>query len=232
MDFSLNKKQNANFKEQLGTFFEQYREICVQDRGTLAFINDRNFFEGEEPTVIRDLNKILSSLSSITGEGILKIYKVGRKTNVTFYPDSSALSRVIMLVGDDAFVRMPIATSGLSTGRAPHITRFMEGGTVTMLNNQSEVRFIGDFKHNVFVKGKGKKEMVKPSNFEQFIIYYELEFDDELMKSMKKKLLRGEGLKDKEKIEDIMEQIQNELNGGTTKEKEEEKVEGEEEFMV
>lgn len=229
MDFSLSPHQNLNFKNQLRKFFRDYSSLCVQEKGVTVFNNDGNLFENETPDVIRDLNKILSTLSSITGEGKLKIYNVGRKSNLTFHPDGNALSRVIMLVGDPAFVRMPISTSGVSTGRAPHVTRFMEGGSVSILSNQHEVRFSGEVKQTVFLKGKGRKEMVKPNPFEQYIIYYEVEFDDELFKTMKKKLLNGEALKDKEKIEDVMQKIQSELEGGKTKDDE---VEGMDEFMV
>lgn len=215
MDLKLDKTKNKNFQSQLALFFEQYKNICVRENGVLLYENrdDLEVFGEKEPLVITQLNKLLSSFTSITGgmsKGNLKIYKVKRRDKVSFPPQEKALSRVLLIVGDDAFAKTSLNTSGVSTGRAPVITKLIEGGSTQLLKPNQEFSISGSVKEKVFVKGKGKQEMVKPEKFEQYLVFYELIYDDQMLKSLRKEILSG-GLdnvmkQNKDEMEKVLEE--------------------------
>jgi len=191
MDFSIDKKKNHSFVKQLRTFFETYKDICRIEKGVLVYKNKNVEAFGDIPQVIKQLNMLLSSFTSILGQGILKIYKVKRRDSVIFDPVENALSRVLLTLGDDGIAKCPVRTSGISTGRAPIITKLLESGKVTMLPAEQSFIVAGSEQCTVLIKGKGKQLVTKPKDFEQYLIYYELVYDEDRMKTLRKEISKN-----------------------------------------
>lgn len=216
MEFStpipvLDKGKNDVFKNQLHMFFKSYANLCTKVNGNLAFRTgalsekEKEIFGNDYPPVIKKITEIMGSFSMFAGSGNLVIYKVNRSSGISFREEENVMSRVLLVIGDDAFLQSAV-NHGQNTGRGLNITRLLNGGNVFCMKPGQEAKITGQERAEVFVKGKGKQQMMKPKNFEQYVIYYELKFSDQMLKNFKKEMMKTGG------VESMINQNKGELN--------------------
>lgn len=198
MDFQLDEQKNDVFKNQLHLLFEQYKSACKREKGLIYFqyepLNEDNkkLFGDSEPAILKNLNMILSSIPMFSKGGEIKIYKLARNSKLFLEPNPDVLARFLLPVGSDGFTRTQIS-HGISTGRGLKIVQILKGGSLIILQPQQSLHILSEPKATVFIKGKGKTEVTKDTVFEQFLVYFEMKFDQKLLKGMKDDLMKSGG---------------------------------------
>lgn len=198
MELDIGGNKNDTFKFQLHMLFEQYKSLCINEKGVQIFhykpLDEENakVFGGNEPTVLKSLNAIMSSIPLFSNGSELKIYKLHRKSKLLFVGDPDTIVRILLPIGSDGLSQSEVC-HGASTGRGLKVTKIVKGGQAIALQPQQSLEIVSDEKAKVFIKGKGRSDFIKEKNFEQYIVFFEMKMDQKLIKNMKETFLKSGG---------------------------------------
>lgn len=198
MELDLGESKNETFKNQLHTLFEEFKVHCTNHKGVKVFHyqplseDNHKIFGANEPSVLKSISKILSSIPLFSKGSDIKIYKLQRRSKLSFHADAETIVRILLPIGSDGFSESEVC-HGASTGRGLKIVKVVKGGQAIALQPQQTLEILSDEKARVFVKGKGRVEMYKEKEFEQFIVYFDMKMDQKFMKDIKESFLKSGG---------------------------------------